>query len=102
MPPTHKLVLKFNSTRSSLMVDNTTGLPTSENVGIDAQFNLIDLATNKSVMTGSTFSRVSYDIPGSYQRFARARAFRDAEDRAAQEIAENIQTRLASYFTAGT
>jgi LPS-assembly lipoprotein len=88
--------------RSSLMVDNTTGLPTSENVGIDAQFNLIDLATNKSVMTGSTFSRVSYDIPGSYQRFARARAFRDAEDRAAQEIAENIQTRLASYFTAGT
>jgi LPS-assembly lipoprotein len=102
MPPTHKLVLKFNSTRSSLLVDNTTGLPTSENVGIDAQFNLIDLATNKSVMTGSTFSRVSYDIPGSYQRFARARAFRDAEDRAAQEIAENIQTRLASYFTAGT
>jgi LPS-assembly lipoprotein len=102
MPPTHKLVLKFNSTRSSLMVDNTTGLPTSENVGIDAQFNLIDLATNKSVMTGSTFSRVSYDIPGSYQRFARARAYRDAEDRAAQEIAENIQTRLASYFSAGS
>jgi LPS-assembly lipoprotein len=102
MPPTHKLVLRFNSTRSSLMVDNTTGLPTSENVGIDAQYNLIDLATNKSVMTGSTFSRVSYDIPGSYQRFARARAYRDAEDRAAQEIAENIQTRLASYFTAGT
>jgi LPS-assembly lipoprotein len=27
---------------------------------------------------------------------------RDAEDRAAQEIAENIQTRLASYFVAGT
>ena len=102
MPPTHKLVLKFNSTRSSLMVDTNTGLPSSENVGIDAQFNLIDLATNKSVMTGSTFSRVSYDIPGSYQRFARARAYRDAEDRAAQEIAENIQTRLASYFSAGT
>jgi LPS-assembly lipoprotein len=53
-------------------------------------------------MTGSTFSRVSYDIPGQMQRFARARAFRDAEDRAAQEIAENIQTRLASFFVAGT
>ena len=56
----------------------------------------------KSVMTGTTFSRVSYDIPGQLQRFARARAFRDAEDRAANEIAENIQTRLASYFVAGT
>src|SRR5215470_4582402 len=102
MPPTHKLVLKFTTSRSSLLLDPATALPSSENYGIDAQYNLVELATNKSVMTGSTFSRVSYDIPGQMQRFARARAFRDAEDRAAQEIAENIQTRLASYFTAGT
>jgi len=102
MPPTHRLVLRFTTTRSSLMIDQTTALPTSENYGIDAQYNLVEIATNKSVMTGSTFSRVSYDIPGQLQRFARARAFRDAEDRAAQEIAENIQTRLASFFTAGT
>jgi LPS-assembly lipoprotein len=100
--PLYKLVLRFGSTRSSLIVDPNTGLPSSENYGIDAQFNLVELATNKSVMTGSTFSRVTYDMPGSYQRFARSRAFRDAEDRAAQEIAENIQTRIASYFAAGT
>src|SRR6266403_4122108 len=102
MPPTHRLVLRFSSSRSSLMIDPNTGLPTSENYGIDAQYNLIEIATNKSVMTGTTFSRVSYDMPGSYQRFARSRAIRDAEDRAAQEIAENIQTRLASFFVAGT
>src|SRR5947207_12506563 len=102
MPPTHRLVLRFNSNRSSLMIDPATALPSSENYGIDAQYNLIEIASNKSVMTGSTFSRVSYDIPGQLQRFARARAFRDAEDRAAKEIAENIQTRLASYFVAGT
>ena len=102
MPPTHRLVLRFTTTRSSLMIDPTTALPTSENVGIDAQYNLIEIASNKSVMTGTTFSRVSYDMPGSYQRFARSRAFRDAEDRAAQEIAENIQTRLAAFFVAGT
>jgi LPS-assembly lipoprotein len=102
MPPTHRLVLKFTTSRSSLMVDPNTALPTSENVGIDAQYNLIEVASNKSVMTGTTFSRVSYDMPGSYQRFARARAFRDAEDRAAHEIADNIQTRLAAFFSAGT
>jgi len=101
-PPTHRLVIRFTTNRSSLLTDPNTALPTSENYGIDAQFNLIDIATNRSVMTGSTFSRVSYDIPGSYQRFSRARAFRDAEDRACQEIAEHIQTRLASYFYAGT
>jgi LPS-assembly lipoprotein len=54
------------------------------------------------VLSGTTFSRVSYDIPGSYQRFARSRAVRDAEDRAAEEIAEHLQTRLAAFFYAGT
>jgi LPS-assembly lipoprotein len=102
MPPTHRLDIRFVTSRSSLIVSATTGLPTSENLGIDAQYNLIDVATGKSVMTGSTFSRVSYDMPGSYQRFSRTRAVRDAEDRAANEIAENISTRLASFFTAGT
>jgi LPS-assembly lipoprotein len=100
-PPTHRLVIKFTTSRYDLMTDANTGLPTSENTGIDAQYNLIDNATNKSVMTGTTFSHVSYDIPGSYQRFSRERALRDAEDRASQEIAENIKTRLASYFFSG-
>src|ERR1700759_2127241 len=100
-PPTHRLVIKFTTSRFDLMTDATTGLPTSENSGIDAQYNLIETATNKSVMTGTTFSHVSYDIPGSYQRFSRERALRDAEDRASQEVAENIKTRLASFFFSG-
>src|SRR5882672_9943389 len=73
MPPTHRLVLRFTTSRSSLMLDPATALPSSENYGIDAQYNLIEIASNKSVMTGSTFSRVSYDIPGQLQRFPRAR-----------------------------
>jgi LPS-assembly lipoprotein len=102
MPPTHKLVIRFTTTRNSLILDPATALPSIENYGIDAQYNLIEIVSNKSVMTGSTFSRVSYDIPGQLQRFARQRAFRDAEDRACAAIAENIQTRLASYFTVGS
>jgi LPS-assembly lipoprotein len=102
MAPTHKLVIRLTTSRSSLIVDPATALPSSENVGVDAQFNLIEIASNKSVMTGTTFSRVSYDVPGQLQRFARSRAFRDAEDRASQEIADNIQTRLASFFVAGS
>jgi len=45
---------------------------------------------------------VSYDIPGQQQRFARSRGLRDAEDRAAKVIADNISQRLASFFVAGT
>jgi LPS-assembly lipoprotein len=102
MPPTHRLEIRFASSKTSLIVDPNTGLPNSENYGIDAQYNLIEVVSGKSVMTGTTFARVSYDLPGSYQRFARNRALRDAEDRAANEIAENINTRLASFFIAGT
>src|SRR3977135_2317477 len=87
MPPTHKLVIRFTTSRSSLILDPATALPSSENYGVGAQYNMIEIVSNKSVMTGTPFSRVSYDIPGQLQRFARARAFRDAEDRACQEIA---------------
>src|SRR3974390_1978517 len=51
MPPTYRLVLRFNSSKSSLMVDQATGLPTSENYGLNVQFNLIEIASDKSVMT---------------------------------------------------
>src|SRR5207247_9097305 len=35
MPPTHRLVLRFNTNRSSLMIDPHTGLPYSENYRTD-------------------------------------------------------------------
>src|ERR1700740_1111798 len=35
MPPAHRLDIRFNSSKSSLLVDPNTGLPTSENYGID-------------------------------------------------------------------
>jgi LPS-assembly lipoprotein len=47
---------------------------------------LIEIATAKVVVTGQTFARVSYDIPGQAQRFARLRGLRDAETRAAKVI----------------
>jgi LPS-assembly lipoprotein len=101
MPPTHRLEMKLYSGRSSLILDPATALPSIESYNLNASYKLVEIASGKTVMTGSTFSRVSYDVPGSYQRFARARAFRDAEDRAAQEIADNLNTRLMSFFSAG-
>src|SRR5476649_2042452 len=45
MPPTHKLVLRFNSSRSSLILDPATALPSIENYGIDASYNLIEIVS---------------------------------------------------------
>ena len=99
---THQLRIKIASTRLSVIVDVNTSRPDFENYGLNATYELIDLKTNKPVMRGETFSRVSYDIPGQQQRFARVRGLRDAEDRATQVLADNIRNRLASFFVAGT
>src|ERR1700733_10322582 len=45
-PPLYKLVLKFNTGRSDLIVDPNTGLPTTENLSIDAQYNLVEIASD--------------------------------------------------------
>ena len=34
MPPTHRLVIRFNASKTSLMIDPNTALPTSENYEI--------------------------------------------------------------------
>ena len=100
--PTHRLKINMSSQRASIIVDINTSRPDIENYGINASYSLTEIATGKVVVTGSTFARVSYDIPGQEQRFARLRGLRDAESRAAKVIASNIMSRLTSYFVAGT
>ncbi len=102
MAPTHRLSIRLVAQRQQIIVDLTSARPDVENYGLDANYTLTEIATGKTVVTGTTFARVSYDIPGQTQRFARIRGLRDAETRAAKVIADQIQTRLASYFVAGT
>ena len=92
----------MTSTRLTVIVDLSSARPELENYGLNANYNLVDVKTGKVLFSDATFSRVSYDIPGQEQRFARARGLRDAENRAGQVIAEAIKNRLASYFVAGT
>ena len=100
--PTHELTVRLTSQTAKIIVDIVSARPELENFGLDATYRLTEIATGKTVVTGSAFARVSYDIPGQVQRFARLRGLRDAETRAAKEISENIKSRLASYFVAGT
>jgi LPS-assembly lipoprotein len=100
--PVHRLKIAISSTRSAIIVDRNTSRTDFENYGLTAAYTLTEIATGKIVVTGQTFSRVSYDIPGQQQRFARLRGLRDAESRAAKVIADNIRSRLTSYFIAGT
>jgi LPS-assembly lipoprotein len=100
--PTHRLKINISPVRQQVIVDVTTARPDVENYGIDAGYSLTDLRTNKVVVSGRTFARVSYDIPGQEQRFAAARGLRDAENRAAKVIADQIHSRLTSFFVTGS
>ncbi len=101
MAPTHQLKINLKGSREHVIVDITTARPDMEIYGIDATYSLTELATKKVVLSGRAFSRASYDIPGQQQRFARQRGQRDAENRASSIIAEQIKSRLASYFVSG-
>jgi LPS-assembly lipoprotein len=100
--PTYSLVVHIAPTVADIIVDVTTTRPAIEDYGINASYTLTEIESGKQVVSGQTFARVSYDIPGQEQRFARMRGLRDAETRAAQVVADNIRARLVSYFAAGT
>src|SRR5205823_2891053 len=100
--PTHRMRIRMTTSKSAIIVDIATGRTEAEITGIDVSFALTELATKKTVVNATAFARVSSDVPGQQQRFARSRAQRDAEDRAAQVVADQIRARLASYLVAGT
>jgi LPS-assembly lipoprotein len=100
--PTYTLKVNVAVSALSVIVDITSGRPDAQVASIQASYQLIEMATGKTVLTDSTFAHVDYDIPGAAQRFAAQRAQRDAEDRATEVVSDAIRNRLTSYFVAGT
>ena len=102
LPPKHRLVINLSTSGQTLIVDPSTARPEFEVTAANAFFTLTDLATSKPAMTGNVTARTSYDIPGQQQRYAALRGQRDSQSRAAKLLAEQIRTRLASHFAAGS
>lgn len=100
--PTYRLVVYVGVSGLTVTVDVTSGRAEDQVSSVNANYQLIEIATGKVVVNDNTFAHVDYDIPGTAQRFASQRAQRHAEDRATGVVAEAIRNRLASYFVAGT
>jgi LPS-assembly lipoprotein len=101
-PPQYRLAIRIQPARTSVIVDINSGRPDVEDYALTAIYTLTDIKSGKVLFISNAIGRVSYDIPGEAQRFARARGLRDSENRAAKEVADGIRARLASYFVAGT
>ena len=68
--------------------DNTAGVIT-----VNVSYDLVNLANHTRIASGSRVARASFDRTG--QSFANERAVRDAQNRAAREVAEQIRLALA-------
>jgi len=101
-PPTHRLTIRLIPGKNAIIVDPVTQRTEFSDFSLDAYYTMVEVASGKTVVNGNTTTRVTYNVPGQEQRFAQARGLRDAETRAAKVIADQIRTRLASYFVAGT
>jgi len=99
-PPTHRLAIQMSGSRAVVSATNVTGLPFIENFTLNASYSLVEIATKKTVLTGRATTTVSYDPTGT-QRYARIAGMQDAERRAAKVIADNVTSRLSSYFVSG-
>lgn len=92
----YQLRITTRVTELSAVVDPSSGRPAAINYSVDAVYQLVDTRTKAVVHDGTAISRAVYDTIS--QRFANYRARRDIEDRAAQLLAEQIQTKLVAYF----
>ena len=96
----YKLAMTITSGSQTPLVDVTSGRATSETITLDVNYRVLDVANDKVVLSEKAIARISIDR--SQQRFASMRAVRDAQNRAAKLVAEQIRSRLASYLLTRT
>ncbi len=90
-----RLRVSYNNILSASLpsvADSTAGTVT-----VNVSYDLVDLATNEIIASGSRDATASYDRTG--QVLANNRATRDAENRAAKEAAEVLRLAIASHIS---
>jgi LPS-assembly lipoprotein len=96
-PARYRLAIVITGGPQYPVIDPFTQRPEVETLAIDAAFALLPLDGDKAVLRGNAFGRAG--LNRNRQRFADLSAEHNAEDRAAQVVADQIFARLAAYFS---
>lgn len=94
--PAYRLDLATTASESVSATVNTGRVslePTAGIMSVSTTYTLTEIATGRVVSAGTRAVQAPYDIPA--QDFAAARAVRDAENRAARELAELLRLVVA-------
>ncbi|WP_269584884.1 LPS assembly lipoprotein LptE [Roseibium sp. Sym1] len=95
-PKKYRLKVLVDVGSSEVGVERFADVPSAYTTTMNSTFVLSDLATDETLMTGRAFKSASYDF--SSQRFANKRAYRDAQERVAKAVADDIAARIAGFF----
>ena len=77
-----------------MLLDTATDVPRAGRIVVTADYNLARESTGETVRSGKRSTVALVDFP--VQEFAKVRATRDAENRAARELAELIRADIAA------
>lgn len=92
----YRLKVLMDVSSAEVGVERFADVPSAFTTTMNSTFVLSDIQTDETLMTGKSFRSASYDF--SDQRFANKRAFRDAQERVAKSVADDISARVAGYF----
>lgn len=87
------VVVSLNEAAAVVQVARDENVPSAATVTMISTYALTDAKTGEAVASGRRQFAASYDVP--LQEFAALRAQRDAENRAARELAELIRLAVA-------
>lgn len=94
--PEYDVEMNVKERNVGVMLDVSTDLPRAGRIILVADFTLKRRSTGEVLKTGRRSAVALVDF--SEQEFAKIRATRDAENRAARELAELIRADLASWL----
>ncbi|WP_020187263.1 LPS assembly lipoprotein LptE [Methylopila sp. 73B] len=95
----YRLDISIANRAQSPIVDPFTGQPETRSVSLSVDYALKPAGQIDPVISGQEFASASYSY--TLQRFADIRAERDAQNRAAVQIAGKLRNRLQGYFATG-
>jgi len=102
-PPQYRFEVVLQENLTSTLVSVTgenAGRPSGAVYSVQASFRLIDTRNKKVLFQGASHARAPFERFESI--YSNVRAQRDAEDRVARTIAEDLKTRLAAYLSRPT
>jgi LPS-assembly lipoprotein len=94
--PEYDVQLTVVERNVGVLLDLSTDLPRAGRIVLKADFTLKRSATGEVLKTGHRSAVALVDFPS--QEYAKIRATRDAENRAARELAELIRADLATWL----